>query len=99
MRFAIVKALRALNFNVVTEKAGIDHFLQQGGADIDTVRVLGALFYWLVILAALMIAFNSLDLAYVTDLIGHKIDSPDRLRAIEAALLNAASDQFAAVAA
>ena len=70
VRFAIVKALRALNFNVVTEKAGIDHFLQQGGADIDTVRVLGALFYWLVILAALMIAFNSLDLAYVTDLIG-----------------------------
>lgn len=70
VRFAIVKALRALNFNVVTEKAGIDHFLQQGGADIDTIRVLGGLFYWLVILAALMIAFNSLDLAYVTDLIG-----------------------------
>lgn len=70
VRFAIVKALRALNFNIVTEKAGIDHFLQQGGADIDTIRVLGSLFYWLVILAALMIAFNSLDLAYVTDLIG-----------------------------
>lgn len=70
VRFAIVKALRALNFNVVTEKAGIDHFLRQGGADIDTVRLLGGLFYWLVILAALMIAFNSLDLAYVTDLVG-----------------------------
>jgi hypothetical protein len=70
VRFAIVKALRALNFNIVTEKAGIDHFLQQGGADIDTVRLLGGLFYWLVILAALMIAFNSLDLAYVTDLVG-----------------------------
>lgn len=70
VRFAIVRALRALNFNVVTEKAGIDHFLQQGGSDIDTVRVLGGLFYWLVILAALMIAFNSLDLAYVTDLLG-----------------------------
>jgi hypothetical protein len=70
VRFAIVKALRAINFNVVTEKAGIDHFLQQGGADLDTIRVLGALVYWLVILAALMIAFNSLELAYVTDLIG-----------------------------
>ena len=70
VRFAIVKALRAINFNVVTEKAGIDHFLKQGGADIDTVRVLGSLSYWLVILAALMIASNSLDLAYVTDLIG-----------------------------
>lgn len=70
VRFAIVKAMHALNFNVVTEKAGIDRFLQQGGADIDTIRVLGGLFYWLVILAALMIAFNSLDLAYITDLIG-----------------------------
>jgi len=70
VRFALVKALRAINFNVVTEKAGVDHFLQQGGADLDTIRVLGALVYWLVILAALMIAFNSLELAYVTDLIG-----------------------------
>jgi len=70
VRFAIVKTLRAVNFDVVTQKAGIDHFLQQGGSDIDTIRVLGGLFYWLVILAALMIAFNTLDLAYVTDLIG-----------------------------
>ncbi len=70
VRFAIVKTLRAVNFDIVTQKAGIDHFLQQGGSDIDTIRVLGGLFYWLVILAALMIAFNTLDLAYVTDLIG-----------------------------
>jgi mechanosensitive ion channel-like protein len=70
VRFTIVRTLRAINFNVVTEKAGIDHFLKQGGADIDTIRVLGGLFFWLVILAALMIASNSLDLAYVTDLIG-----------------------------
>ena len=70
VRFAIVRALRAINFNVVTEKAGIDHFLRQGGTEVDTIRVLGALSYWLVILAALMIASNSLDLAYVTDLIG-----------------------------
>jgi len=69
-RFAVVKALRAINFSVVTEKAGVDHFLKQGGAHIDTVRVLGSLSYWLVILAALMVASNSLDLAYVTDLVG-----------------------------
>ncbi|HTP47217.1 MAG TPA: hypothetical protein VMQ50_09910 [Casimicrobiaceae bacterium] len=70
VRFAIVRALRAINFSVVTDKAGIDHFLRQGGADIDTVRLLGGLSYWLVILAGLMIASNSLDLTYVTDLIG-----------------------------
>ncbi len=42
---------------------------------------------------------RAVDTFYVTDLIGHKIHSPDRLRAIESALLNAASDQFAAAAA
>jgi hypothetical protein len=70
LRFAVVRGLRAMNFNVVTEKAGIDPFLRQGGGNIDTVGVLGALVYWLAILAALMIASNSLELAYVTELIG-----------------------------
>lgn len=70
VRFAIVKTLRAVNFNIVTEKAGVDTFLQQGGGDIDTTRVLGLLFYWLIILAAVMIATNSLGLSYVTDLLG-----------------------------
>jgi hypothetical protein len=73
VRFAIVRALHAINFNVVTEQAGIDRVLSQGGAEVDTIRVLGGLFYWLVILAALMIAFNSLDLAYVTDLLGRVV--------------------------
>jgi hypothetical protein len=70
VRFAIVKTLRAINFNVVTEKAGVDNFLQQGGGQVDTTSVLGLLFYWLIILAALMIASNSLGLSYVTDLLG-----------------------------
>lgn len=69
-RYATVRMLRAVNFNVVTEKAGIDRFLKQGGGEADTSHVLGLLVYWLVLLAALMIAFNSMGLAYVTDLIG-----------------------------
>jgi hypothetical protein len=73
LRFALVKMLRAINFNVVTEKAGVDRFLQQGGGEIDTTTVLGLLAYWLVILAALMIAFNSMGLSYVTDLIGRVV--------------------------
>ena len=70
VRFALVKTLRAVNFNVVTEKAGIDGFLRQGGGTMDTIGLLGGLVYWLVVLAAIMVAFNSLDLAYVTDLVG-----------------------------
>ncbi|HET9047206.1 MAG TPA: hypothetical protein VFO33_09630 [Casimicrobiaceae bacterium] len=70
VRFAVVRMLRAINFDIVTQKAGIDAFLAQGGGETDTVDVLGMLVYWLALLATLMIAFNSLGLAYVTDLIG-----------------------------
>lgn len=70
LRYAAVKALRGVNFQVVTEKAGVEGFLRQGGVEFDSVDVLGALLYWLVVLAALMVAFNSLGLAYVTELLG-----------------------------
>ena len=32
LRFAAVRGLRAMNFNVLTERAGMDGFLRQGGA-------------------------------------------------------------------
>jgi hypothetical protein len=70
VRFAIVRSLRAFNFNVVTERAGVDRFLQQGGGQLDATGLLGLLAYWLVIVAALMVAFNSVGLANVTDLLG-----------------------------
>lgn len=69
-RFAVVKALRAINFNVLTEKAGIDAFLKQGGGESDTTDILGLLVYWLIILTALMVASNSAGLAAFTELVG-----------------------------
>jgi Conserved TM helix len=69
VRFAVEKALRAVNFNVLTERAGTDHFLQRGGLRGDTTTLFGLLAYWMVIIAALMIAFNGLGLAYIADLL------------------------------
>ena len=69
-RFAIVKGLRAVNFHVVSERAGLDGFMRDGGIRVDTTEILGLMVYWLVILGALVIGFNSLGLTYVTDLIG-----------------------------
>jgi hypothetical protein len=68
-RFATTRALRAINFNVLTERAGLDGFLRQGGVAGDTTSVFGLLVYWLVILAALLVAFNGLGLTYITDLL------------------------------
>ena len=69
VRFAVVKALRALNFHVLTERAGVDGILQQGGSETDSTDVFGLVLYWVVILAALIIAFNGLGLTQVTDLL------------------------------
>jgi hypothetical protein len=72
-KFAIVKGLRAVNFHVLTQRAGLDGFLRNGGIQTDTTEILALLVYWLVILGALVIGFNSLGLIYVTDLLGRVI--------------------------
>jgi len=69
IRFAVEKGLRAVNFGVLTERAGTDHFLQQGGLRGDTTTLFGLFAYWVTILAALIIAFNGLGLTYITDLL------------------------------
>lgn len=69
-RFAATKALRAINFNVLTERSGLDNFLRQGGVTGDTTDICGVLVYWLVVLAALLIAFNGLGLAHISELLG-----------------------------
>lgn len=71
-RFAVVKALRTINFHVLTERSGMDSFLRQGGLQGDTSGIFGLLVYWLVILAALIIACNGLGLTYITDLL-HRV--------------------------
>ena len=73
VRFAVVRALKAINFNVLTDRAGMDGFLKRGGLKADTTGLLAQILYWLVVLAALMVAFNTLGLAYVTDLIGRVV--------------------------
>jgi hypothetical protein len=68
-RLGVVKALRALNFHVLTERAGIDGFLEQGGTQKDTTELFGWIAYLVVVLASLIIAFNSLGLSQVTELL------------------------------
>jgi Mechanosensitive ion channel, conserved TM helix len=70
VRFAVARGLRAINFHVLGERAGIDGFLRQGGIETDTVGILALLIFWLVVLAALIIGFNGLGLTYITDLLG-----------------------------
>ncbi len=72
-RFAVAKGLRAVNFHVLTQRAGMDGFLRDGGIPATTTDILALLVYWLVILAALLIGFQSLGLTYITDLLGRVV--------------------------
>jgi hypothetical protein len=72
-RFAVERGLRAVNFPVLTERAGTDNFLRQAGWRGDTCTVFGLAAFWLVILVALMIAFNGLGATYITDLLGRAV--------------------------
>jgi hypothetical protein len=71
-RFAVERALRAVNFNVLTERAGTDNFLAQAGLRGDTCTLFGLLAFWLVILESLVEAFGGLGFTYITDLL-HRI--------------------------
>src|SRR6202790_1828912 len=73
VRFAVEKGLRAVNFTVLTDRAGTDNFLHQAGMRGDTTTLFGLVAYWLVILATLMIAFNGLGLTYITDLLARMV--------------------------
>lgn len=73
LKLVVIKGLRTINFHVLTEKAGIDGFLQQGGMKTGMTGMLGVLIYWFVILVTLVIAFNSLGLTYITDLVSRVV--------------------------
>ncbi len=64
VRFAVERALRAINFNVLTERAGTDNFLKQAGMQGDTTTLFGLVAFWLVILATLdhCIQWHGIDL-------------------------------------
>jgi hypothetical protein len=72
-RFAVERALRAINFHVLTERAGTDNFLKQAGMSGDTTTLFGLVAFWLVVLSALIMAFNGMGLTYIPELLGRAV--------------------------
>lgn len=95
VRFAVERGLRAVNFNVLTERAGTDHFLQQGGLRGDTTTLFGLYVYWVVLVAALMQAAAEVDLVRLTDLLDRALlYSPKILMAMVFAVLGSYFARF-----
>ncbi len=63
LRFVATKTLRAMNFHIVTERAGLDGLLAAGGAGTDTTGLMGMLVAALAILIAMVWALDIVGLS------------------------------------
>jgi small-conductance mechanosensitive channel len=65
----VTKALRAVRFNQIADKAEIDDFLRNAGVKMDPSAVVGAIARWFVYLVFFIAAFNALGLPQVSAVI------------------------------
>ena len=65
----MVRILKAVRLDVVSEKAGITKVLAQGDIKISISELFGAIVYWLVILVVLATAMNALNLTVAATLL------------------------------
>lgn len=64
----IVKLLKLVKFNYLTEKTGIDKFLKEGGSKTDSIGIIGTLVYWILMLIVIIATLNSLNLTVASSL-------------------------------
>ncbi len=67
-RTGVIRLLKFLHFDRVTEKSGLEAFLRQADLEISFSSMLGNLVYWLIILVMIVTVANSLGLHMVADL-------------------------------
>jgi hypothetical protein len=63
-----IKLLILIKFNYLTEKSGIEKFLQDGGVKVSAVEIIGTLFYWIIMLIVIIATLNSLNLTVASQL-------------------------------
>lgn len=62
LRRGAIRLLKLLRVDLLAEKAGIEHFLLQGGVRYTTVTLLANLVYWLILFTVILAALNSLGM-------------------------------------
>ncbi|MFH1379936.1 MAG: mechanosensitive ion channel domain-containing protein [bacterium] len=65
----IAKLLKALGFDILSEKTGLVKFFKKGGIKRKSSSIIGAFFYWVIIFSALIMVFNTLHLDDASQLI------------------------------
>jgi small-conductance mechanosensitive channel len=67
-RSGVRRLLVALKFDKITEKSGLEAFMQHAELELSVAGVLSNLVYWLIILVMIVTVANSLGLQMVADL-------------------------------
>jgi len=67
-RSGVRRLLTVLKFDKITEKSGLEAFMQHAELELSLAGVIGNLVYWLIILVMIVTVANSLGLQMVADL-------------------------------
>ncbi|MBL7081908.1 MAG: hypothetical protein ISS44_05035 [Candidatus Omnitrophica bacterium] len=73
VRTIIVRVLKTVRLDVLSEHTKIDELLQKGGVEYTLSELLGVIFYWLLLLVALVVAVNAVGLSIAADLLNRII--------------------------
>ena len=68
LKRGLVKLLYLIKFNYLTENAGVDKFLKEGGAKVNSIDIIGTLLYWILMLIVIIATLNSLNLTVASTL-------------------------------
>ena len=69
MRDLVLRVLKAMRFDNISDKAGISEILDKGGIKLSASEILGSLVYWLVIVMVLVMTVNALGLTIASQLL------------------------------
>ena len=69
----VVKGLKLVRFNFLTEKTGIEKFLVEGGVKASSIDIIGTLVYWIIMLVVILATLNSLSLTAASNLFNEVI--------------------------
>jgi hypothetical protein len=70
----VVRVLKAIKLDMVSDKAGIAKVLSQGEIRMSLSELLGAVVYWIVTLMVIATALNALNLTIAADLVSKLVE-------------------------
>jgi len=73
LRWAATKVLKAVQFDDLADRLGINEFLGKGGMKHKASSLIATLIYWIIMFTVLVMVFNTLGLEVVSDLLNKVI--------------------------